>query len=161
MIRKTIYGVMLLVVACGMVGVYFLSQPNLPQDMKGTGAKAKMDGSVYLVKESGDVWRAIILPGSQLGFTVQEVKIVDGKAVLGPPSEPSKSKPGHPSLIADVGEEYIAKVKVVRWAQVRDGNYIVERVRPEDVDADPPWNIPMWTVWSAELFEEVRKTQGW
>jgi len=111
----------------------------------------KLKDGNYLVKEPGDVWRCIMLPGTGLGFTVREIT----ENGFGP-AHKREGKEGRPSTLADVDELYLKDVRVLQWGQVSDGNYCVERKSPDS----PPSFSPTWTVWSEELFLKVRETQG-
>ena len=64
-----------------ILAVAAFSLPEMmPSDMKDSGAKCKYDDGLYMVKEKNDVWRAIMLPHTELGYTAQEVHVMeDGK----------------------------------------------------------------------------------
>jgi hypothetical protein len=132
---------------------------NKPQSsVADSSIVCKFDGHNYLVKEKDGVWRGIILPHTELGYTAQTVQVMeDGK--MQPVGDPivTETKIGRPLLPSDVGESYKKNVKVHHWYRVEDGNYCVEKTNPEP---DSEFG-PLWTVWSKELFEEVRQIQGW
>ena len=123
-------------------------------------AKCKFEDGNYMVKEPGDVWRAIMLPHTELGFTAQTVEVMeDGGIKYGEPVI-REGKEGRPLRHYDVSEDYKKNVKVIEFHQVEDGNYCVKKINPDDIDKEPPWSDPMWTVWTEELFHEVRIAQG-
>ena len=108
------------------------------------GLTCRVENGVYLVKEPGDIERAIMLPGTKLGLTVQQVEVVDGKVKAVGEPHTSKGSEGHPTRLNEVDQDYI-QTKIVRWQRVEDGNYVVERT-------SPTFDSPMWTVWTKELF---------
>lgn len=115
-------------------------------------AHCKVENGRYQVKEPDDVWATIMLPHTQLGLTAFDL-------TTGVEKYTSKGKKGRPSVIADFDQKYMENVKITRWQQVQDGNYCVERIRPEYIDDDPPWSDPMWTVWTKALFNAVQKAK--
>lgn len=112
--------------------------------------KCRVDDGVYLVKEVGDIERAIMLPGTQLGFTIQEMKVdADGKVKTVGEKATIEFKAGHPSAPEDVDDDYIKNVQIAEAHQVSDGNYVVKRGFPDEE--------PMWTVWTKELYQKVKE----
>lgn len=94
-------------------------------------------------------WRAIMLPGTSLGFSMRvynpETKTFDFAGE-------SKSKSGHPTLLEEVDDDYLNSVIVEKAKQVSDGNWCVLRKRQDDK--------AMWTVWSDELMQAVRQREA-
>ena len=100
----------------------------------------------YIYNEEDGQWYFIMLPGTQLGFTVYDT---NGKE-LGK----NEGKPGHPTLPADLEDldAYFSQSKTLRTQQVEDGCWCVER---KGIDS----GFVTWTVWSNELMEEYKKRQ--
>jgi hypothetical protein len=121
-----------------------------------SGVQCKYSNGNYMIKEPGDCWRCIILPGTQLAFTTsvwneeKEEFVYSGK---------TEGKEGHPTRLDEVDEDYIAKTKVLMWHEVSDGNYCVFRA-PAIVYLDGKPARATWTVWTKELFEAVKEKQG-
>lgn len=116
--------------------------------------ECKYEDGHYMVKEgNGDNWGVIMLPHTELGYTAQSVQVMeDGKLEWGDPVV-KEDKEGRPLRPYDVSNDYKKTVKVIEWQQVGDGNYCVKRINPDDSTA-------YWTVWTPDLFHEVKVAQG-
>ena len=98
----------------------------------------------YSYNEEDGQWYFIMLPGTQIGFTAYDV---NGKE-LGK----SETKPGHPTLPADIEDldAYFSEFRILSAQQVEDGCWCVER---RYLDS----GFETWTVWSDELMTEYKK----
>jgi len=122
--------------------------------------KCRYEDGNYYVQEPDDIERAIMLPHTELGFTAQTVRVMeDGNLRLGEPVV-KEGKTGRPLAAYDVSNDYKKNVKIIEFHQVENGDYCVLKVNPDDINKDPPWSDPTWTVWSEELLNEVKIAQG-